>query len=128
MKLEICPTCSCSLVRVGIKNSPDLSIKYEGEAYFFCCYDCMELFKGAEERFLAEIKDLIACPVCLAEKQIRQAVTITYNKEPISFCRCPHCINEFTKRPQYYVDRLDGKIAYEGIFNNLCCENNTNIK
>jgi len=121
MKLKICPTCSCSLVRLGIKSSDDLTINYQRKTYFFCCIGCLELFKENAEQFIEEIKDLVICPVCLAEKQKSQAVSITYDEESLFFCRCPYCLDEFNKKPQYYVDRLNGKTEYAGLFNNICC-------
>lgn len=121
MKLKICPTCGCSLVRLGIKSTPRLSIKYKDQDYFFCCEGCIEQFQNNEEKYIAEIKNLIICPVCLAEKPENQVVSILYNERHFLFCRCPQCVLEFNKNPGYFIDRLNEKIPYKGVFEISCC-------
>ena len=77
-----------------------------------------------EEKFQAiidEIKDVIVCPICLAEKNVAQTIAVKYKNNVIPFCRCPHCISTFEEKPEYYLDRLTGKVEYDGLFNNLCC-------
>ena len=46
---------------------------------------------------------------------------VIHNEAEIPFCRCPHCATTFKEKPQYYLDRLSGKIKFEGLFNDLCC-------
>lgn len=70
---------------------------------------------------MQEIQDIVVCPVCLAEKTLEQTTMVSYNDMAIPFCRCPHCISTFQDKPDYYLDRLTGKVEYEGLFNDLCC-------
>jgi len=118
---KICPTCGCSLVRLGIKQNSAVQLKYQKHSYFFCCSGCATLFNDNPEKYVKEINDVVVCPVCLAEKNINQTVGVKYNDIEIPFCRCPHCASEFQDKPQYYIERLAGKIEYNGLFNNLCC-------
>lgn len=121
MKSKICPTCGCSLVRLGISEKSATILKHKNQVYFFCCSGCTDLFKGGAEKYIKEIENVVVCPVCLAEKQIEQTVMVVHNEIKIPFCRCPHCATTFIEKPQYYLDRLSGKIKYEGLFNDLCC-------
>ncbi len=121
MKTKICPTCGCSLVRLGISEKSATKINHNEQAYFFCCSGCAILFEKDAEKYIKEIEDVVVCPVCLAEKQIEQTVMIKYNDMEIPFCRCPHCASTFEDKPKYYLDRLTGKVAYAGLFNDLCC-------
>jgi len=121
LESKICPTCGCSLVRLGIKEKSTALIEHNGQSYFFCCSGCATIFKEHPERYIQEIQDIVVCPVCLAEKSREQTTMVSYNDTDIPFCRCPHCISTFEEKPEYYLDRLMGKIEYEGLFNNLCC-------
>ena len=121
MKTKICPSCGCSLVRLGISEKSATILNYKNQTYFFCCSGCADLFENDAEKYIKEIESVVVCPVCLAEKQIEQTIMVPYNKIEIPFCRCPHCTNTFKEKPQYYLDRLSGKIKYEGLFNDLCC-------
>jgi YHS domain-containing protein len=121
MNTKICPTCGCSLVRLGISEKSATTLKYKDKVYFFCCSGCAKLFNTEKEKYLKELENTIVCPVCLAEKQREHTTIVTYNNEEIYFCRCPHCISTFKDKPKYYLDRLSGKIKHEGLFNDLCC-------
>lgn len=121
IKTNICPTCGCSLVRLGISEKSATKISHNGQSYSFCCSGCVELFEKDAEKYIKEIEGVIVCPICLAEKQIEQTTKVPHNGIEIPFCRCPHCISTFKENPQYYIDRLVGKIAYKGLFNDLCC-------
>ena len=37
MITPICPTCGCSLVRLGISKDKAATYSYSGEEYHFCC-------------------------------------------------------------------------------------------
>ena len=76
MKTPICPTCGCSLVRLGISNAQASVYYHNDEKYLFCCKGCVDLFVTDPEKFLEESRELIVCPSCLAEKPPDQAVTI----------------------------------------------------
>lgn len=118
---KICPTCGCSLVRLGIKEKSATVIEHNGQSYFFCCSGCATIFKEHPEKYIKEIQDIVVCPVCLAEKNLEQTTMVSYNDMDIPFCRCPHCISTFQDKPEYYLDRLMGKIEYDRLFNDLCC-------
>ena len=106
MKTPICPTCGCSLVRLGISKEKAVVYAYESREYLFCCQGCMEQFISGPPRYLQEISDLIVCPVCLGEKPLKSAVKIEFAGVEFHFCRCPHCIEEFRKNPAHFIERL----------------------
>ena len=110
MNRLICPTCGCSLVRLGYAQDA-ISYSYDGEDYFFCCQDCVDTFAADPQKHLQETKDLIVCPTCLAEKLPEFTVTLVHDGQEIQFCRCPFCKNEFQKAPEYYLRRLEGSEA-----------------
>ncbi len=111
METLICPTCGCSLVRLGISKDKATTYSHEGKEYFFCCQGCVDVFAADPEKRLEETKDLIVCPTCLAEKPPQSAVTLEHAGEEIHFCRCPHCLEMFQKSPDYYLKRLQGTEA-----------------
>jgi hypothetical protein len=41
----------------------------------------------------------------------------------LHFCRCPQCMEEFHRRPAFYVDRLERRTEYSGVFSEArdCC-------
>jgi YHS domain-containing protein len=102
----ICPTCGCSLVRLGIGREQAASREHDGERLLFCCEGCAERFDGDPKRYLAEISGWIVCPTCLAEKPQELTVSITHGGREIRFCRCPGCAEEFLKRPDELLARL----------------------
>jgi len=57
-------------------------------------------------RYLKEIADWIVCPTCLAEKPKQLTVSITHEDREIHFCRCPHCVETFRRRPDALLVRL----------------------
>ncbi len=123
MKTPICPTCGCSLVRLGMTENNVIRLKHRDTDYSFCCDGCVTLFKENPEARLRETDNLVVCPGCLAEKPITQTVTIQYNGEDLLFCRCPHCVTVFQEDPEYYMKRLSGEIKFSGIFSEGrgCC-------
>jgi len=104
----ICPTCGCSLVRLGINPDEAASYEYEGRKLLFCCQACADLFVERPEQYLDEIRDWIVCPTCLAEKPKHLTVTISHEGQHVHFCRCPCCVDEFRKRPDELLERLGG--------------------
>ena len=108
MKTLICPTCGCSLVRLGIAKDQAPTYNYDGREYFFCCQGCVDLFDADPAKHLQETKDLIVCPTCLAEKPPESTFTLEHAGQQIHFCRCPHCHDVFQRAPDYYLKRLEG--------------------
>jgi hypothetical protein len=53
---------------------------------------------------------------------VQATVAIDFAGQSIKFCACPCCVSEFMKNPDYYIQRLEGKIAFEGIFGSACSE------
>ncbi len=123
MTTNLCPTCGCSLIRLGIDFSKAPAVQYLKDEYYFCCDGCASVFNKSPEKYIKEIENIIVCPVCLAEKPKHQTVVLVHKTEEIFFCRCTHCMTEFSKNPDYYLDRLAGKIDYQGLFGNACCQN-----
>ena len=117
----ICPTCGCSLIRLGIGPDRWTKFIYEGKEYFCCCQDCADLFSQDPAKYLKEIKDWVVCPTCLAEKPMQQTTRMEIAGWEVFFCRCPHCPEVFQKDPDHYVKRLQGKIPYDGIFGQAGC-------
>jgi len=39
----LCPTCGCSLVRLGIPRSEAVSYIHDGTELFFCCLSCLHV-------------------------------------------------------------------------------------
>ena len=108
MKTLICPTCGCSLVRLGIVKDQAPAHTHDGKEYRFCCQGCVELFIADPVKHLEETKDMIVCPVCLAEKPKAMAVKLQIADEEVYFCRCTHCQDIFRNAPDYYKKRLAG--------------------
>lgn len=104
----ICPTCGCSLVRLGIKRHDAVRYQHRGEELLFCCQGCVELFRESPDSYLEEIRDWIVCPTCLAEKPKHLTISISHEGEEVRFCRCPHCVEEFHRRPAALLARLAG--------------------
>jgi YHS domain-containing protein len=106
MLTSICPACGCSLVRLGIKPDQAQRHSHGGTEYLFCCPGCVDIFVQDPEKYLAEIRDLIVCPTCLAEKPLASTVSIEHEGRSIYFCRCPHCIEVFKREPDRFLKRL----------------------
>ncbi len=107
MKTPICPTCSCSLVRLKISKDSAPTSRYEGEEYHFCCQGCVDIFVTDPQKYLQEISDFIVCPTCLAEKQQHLAVKEEIAGREVYFCRCPHCLDAFREKPDHFINRLE---------------------
>ena len=118
---HLCPTCGCSLVRLGISEDKASTYNYKENTFYFCCEGCVNIFTEDPEKYIKEIENVIVCPVCLAEKPIEQSVKKNHKEEDIYFCRCTHCMEEFSKKPDYYLERLEGKVEHQGLFGNSCC-------
>lgn len=106
MKSLLCPTCGCSLVRLGVSRAEAARAEHEGIEYLFCCEGCRELFGSDPARYLAEIRDLVVCPSCLAEKPIAVTVAIEHNGTNVHLCRCPGCSKAFRAHPERLLARL----------------------
>jgi len=106
MDSPICPYCGCSLARLGISREAATSLPHNGEELLFCCQGCLDGFQSDPERYLAEIRELIVCPTCLAEKAREAAVSIEYEGGAVYFCRCPHCVERFEADPERLLARL----------------------
>jgi len=119
----ICPTCGCSLVRLGIPTSKACKRDYRGEQYVFCCEGCVSIFDESPDMALEETSGLVVCPSCLAEKIPAHTVEIEHSGKKVSFCRCPHCVTVFLENPDYYLERLAGRTGFSGIFSadQGCC-------
>ncbi len=115
-KTPICPTCGCSLVRLGISKDDAATLNHGGVTHYFCCEGCLELFVSDPEKHLRETSGLIVCPVCLTEKPLDLTQELVFAGESLRFCRCPHCVDAFRKNPKYYLERLEGTGDYAGIF------------
>ena len=106
----ICPTCGCSLVRLGISKDRAVAYSHEGNEYLFCCKGCVDIFIADPKKYLDEISDLAVCPSCLGEKPIQMTTKIEFEGKDLYFCRCPHCMDEFHKKPEYFIKRLGGVV------------------
>ena len=121
MKTPICPTCGCSLVRLGISKEKAIPYSHDGEEYLFCCQGCADLFATDPGKYLEETKGLIVCPTCLAEKPSQSAVSVEIAGEHVHFCRCPYCMDVFQKNPDFYMKRLEGTKPNEGVLDHEGC-------
>lgn len=86
---SICPTCGCSLIRLGIGSDRWTTTTYEGKEYFFCCQGCTDLFNEEPPKYLEETKDLVVCPTCLAEKPVQWAVRMEIAGWEVFFVDAP---------------------------------------
>ncbi len=116
MKTPICPTCGCSLVRLGIDKSEAVASSHEGTKYYFCCDGCLEQFATDPLKHIRETRGLIVCPVCLTEKSLNLTRKLDLDGEDFYFCRCPLCMDAFNENPEYYIKRLTGEEDHPGTF------------
>jgi hypothetical protein len=79
------------------------------------------LFLTDPARYLAETRDLVVCPSCLAEKPRKWAVTLNVANHEVWFCRCPYCPEVFEKNPDYYLGRLEGRTPNQGVLDHEGC-------
>lgn len=111
MNTPICPSCGCSLVRLGVDLAAAKKYEYGGTAYSFCCQGCLDIFVTGPEKYLQEIADVMVCPTCLAEKHIAHTVALEHDGETVYFCRCPGCRTAFQRDPERLLRRLTGSAA-----------------
>lgn len=111
MQTPICPSCGCSLVRLGLKATDVVRYQHAGTEYSFCCRGCLEIFVTNPEKYIEEIRDLIVCPSCLAEKPLELSVGVEHEGSTVYFCRCPHCLDAFKRDPGPLLQRLNGSLA-----------------
>ena len=121
MKTLICPTCGCSLVRLGISKDKATVYLYDDKEYYFCCQGCVDVFINDPQKCLQETADMIVCPSCLAEKPLQSAVKLKIAEWEEYFCRCPHCADLFQKNADFYIKRLEGNIPNEGVLDHEGC-------
>ena len=121
MNTLICPTCGCSLVRLGVGKEKATPYGYNNEDYFFCCQGCVDLFTTDPQKFLRETNDLIVCPTCLAEKPLSTAVKLQIVEQDVYFCHCPYCLEVFQKAPEFYIKRLEDTIPNNGVLDHEGC-------
>ncbi len=121
MSTLICPTCGCSLVRLGVPKDKATVYRFESEEHLFCCQGCLDLFVTDPAKYLGETRDLVVCPTCLAEKPRQWAVMLKVANDEVWFCRCPYCPEAFKKDPEYYLGRLEGRIPNQGVLDHEGC-------
>ena len=121
MNTRICPTCGCSLVRLGVTEDQSVAHLHDGTEHHFCCQGCLDLFMADPNKYLAETSDLIVCPTCLAEKPRCVAAKLNVAGQDVYFCRCPYCAEAFQKNPSYYLQRLEGVIPTTGVLDHDGC-------
>ena len=122
METAICPTCGCSLVRLGISEKQATTRHHDGDEHRFCCQACADLFVADPERYLRETSGLVVCPTCLAEKPVESAVPLSIAGLELHFCRCPYCPEAFEKNPDFYIQRLRGTVPNQGVLDHEeCC-------
>jgi len=123
MKTLICPTCGCSLVRLGVTKKNAVTRKYNNDNYSFCCEGCAVMFDNDPVTLLNETKNLVVCPSCLAEKPIDQTILLNHKDQTVYFCKCPYCMTVFKENSEYYIKRLSGEIEFTGVFSDGhgCC-------
>ncbi len=108
MNTPMCPTCGCSLVRLGMGKNEAVSYHHNGEEHRFCCEGCVALFTTDPEQYLQEVSNLVVCTVCLGEKLPASTIALDHDGMTLHFCRCPHCAAAFEKNPEHYLERLAG--------------------
>lgn len=106
MKSVICPTCGCSLVRLGITREQAARAAYARTLYFFCCEGCAERFRADPERYLAQTADVVVCPGCLGEQRAAHTVTVDVAGQTVNFCGCPGCQSAVEQDPDRFLARL----------------------
>jgi YHS domain-containing protein len=106
MRTALCPTCGCALARLGISREAAAIAYHHGDEYLFCCQGCREAFASDAERYLAQIRDVVVCPGCLAEKPAAVMVPLEYQGTVLHFCGCPGCLAAFQEDPERVLARL----------------------
>lgn len=103
----LCPTCGCSLVRLGLSREQAFHAAHERTLYFFCCQGCAEVFRTDPDRYLARVADVVVCPGCLGEKPISMTVALEHEGRTVHFCECPYCLESFERDPEGLLARLE---------------------
>jgi YHS domain-containing protein len=103
----VCPTCGCSLVGLRVSRDNATSATYAGVEYHFCCDGCAEIFGTDPDHHLAQIHDIVVCPVCLAEMPAAVTVALEYQGRTVNLCSCPGCQTAFQRDPDRLVTRLE---------------------
>lgn len=65
------------------------------------------MFGADPDRYLAQIRDLVVCPGCLAEKPAAMTVAIEHAGRTVNFCGCPHCEQAFERDADVLLERLE---------------------
>jgi YHS domain-containing protein len=102
----ICPTCGCSLVRLGIPRESATHYEHEGRELHFCCQSCLDRFLGDPDLYLDRSRDGVVCPTCLGEKPVDVTVRVERDGTTLRFCGCPHCEEAFDRDPEGLTRRL----------------------
>jgi YHS domain-containing protein len=103
----VCPTCGCSLVRLGLSREQAFHAAHEGTLYFFCCEGCADVFRTDPDRYLARIADVVVCPSCLGEKPMAMTVATEHQGRTVHFCQCPNCLERFERDPDGLLARIE---------------------
>jgi YHS domain-containing protein len=105
-RTPICPACGCSLVRLRVDRDKAAKRVHRDEELFFCCDGCARVFDDNPDELLADIRDVVVCPTCLAEKQMSHTVALEHEGDSVRLCRCPHCAEAFRADPEPLLLRL----------------------
>ena len=100
MRTALCPTCGCALARLGISREAAAIAYHHGDEYLFCCQGCREAFASDAERYLAQIRDVVVCPGCLAEKPAAVMVPLRVPGDGPPLLRLPGMFGRLPGRPR----------------------------
>lgn len=103
----VCPTCGCSLIRLGLSRGQATHVAHNRMLHFFCCDGCAETFRTDPNRYLARVADVVVCPGCLGEKPIDKAIAVEYRGRTVYFCECPYCLQNFKQDPEAMLARIE---------------------
>jgi YHS domain-containing protein len=103
----LCPTCGCSLARLGLSREQAFHAPHERHLHYFCCEGCADVFRTDPDRYLARIEDVVVCPGCLAEKPLSMTFAIEHEGRTVHFCECPYCLERFERDPAGLLARLE---------------------
>lgn len=107
MRSVLCPTCGCSLVRLGISREMASHATHADIEHHFCCEGCADIFRSDPDRYPAQIADVVVCPGCLAEKPVPVTVAFEHAGRTINLCGCPHCETALKRDPDGLLARFD---------------------
>ena len=106
MRSVVCPTCGCSLVRLGVRRESATHYEHEGRELHFCCQGCLDRFLVDPDHHLDRSRDVVVCPTCLGEKPLDASVRVERGGMTLHFCGCPHCEEAFDRDPERLTRRL----------------------